>query len=114
MANSSTIVSAQEQQQLVAFNGTLRALTATKAKYIQAANALVAFFNSTNGVASIFPLLQGTDIVDDNTGLSGANPMSKNDISVLFTDLNTDINAWPLAANLSKWTQAAGPLNVLP
>lgn len=110
MAQYSALTSDQ-QSQLDAFLQTLRPLAGEGARYLFGANALL--LDYANYASALIGQLDAGALVPNKTGLSGAQPLAKEDIQALVADLETLVTTYATQAKQQLQAKACGAANLI-
>jgi hypothetical protein len=112
MANSSSILNAQQQAALSDWSKNMRACESQLSKLITTMAALNATYNAVGGASALLALIQATDVVDDGNGLSGSLPMTKQNLIDRVADIQTLLTTYNTTTYKSLWAQACGSTNL--
>jgi len=86
---------------------TTQLLRSNSAAMARAFNTIAAIAGDTNAVGLVTSLGNG-EVVPNESGLAGADDLTKEEIVALYTTIKTIRDIYDLAANRAAWSKAAG------
>lgn len=104
-------LTADQQSQLDAFLLTLRPLAGQGARYLFGANALL--LDWANYADALVTQLDAGAFVPNKTGLAGAQPLAKEDIESLVSDLQSILTSYGTLPKQQLQAKACGAANLI-